>query len=99
MPYNPYIIDGTTFINPIGLAFTLLMGILVLALPRRYALLPVIILTCYMTIGMRVMVAEHQANHQEHLRHIYLLISFELWHQQFVRTPGTTVAMQARSIP
>jgi hypothetical protein len=57
MPYNPYITDGTTFINPIGLAFTLLMGILVLVLPRRYALLPVIILTCYMTMGMRVMVA------------------------------------------
>ena len=38
------------------------------------------------------MVAEHQANHQEHLRHIYLLISFELWHQQFIRTPATTSA-------
>jgi asparagine synthase (glutamine-hydrolysing) len=44
------------------------------------------------------MVAEHQASRQEHLRHIYLLIAFELWHQQFIRTPATTVAMQAASI-
>ena len=57
MPNNPYITDGTTFINPMGLAFTLLMGILFLVLPRRYVLLPVIMLTCYMTMGMRVMVA------------------------------------------
>src|SRR5579872_4372659 len=49
--------DGTTFINPIGLGFTLLMGALMLALPRRYALAPVIILTCYMTMGERLMIA------------------------------------------
>jgi hypothetical protein len=49
--------DGTTFINPLGLAFTLLMGALILVLPRRYALLPVVILTCYMTMGERVMIA------------------------------------------
>lgn len=33
------------------------MGCLVVALPRRYALLPVIVLTCYMTMGMRLIVA------------------------------------------
>jgi asparagine synthase (glutamine-hydrolysing) len=44
------------------------------------------------------MVAEHQAGRQEHLRHIYLLIAFELWHEQFIRTPATTVTMQAASI-
>jgi hypothetical protein len=49
--------DGTTFINPLGLAFLLLMGVLMLVLPRRYALLPVVILTCYMTMGERVMIA------------------------------------------
>ncbi len=27
---------------------------------------------------------DHQAGRQEHLRHIYLLISFELWHQTFI---------------
>ena len=26
----------------------------------------------------------HKANQQNRLRHIYLLISFELWHQQFI---------------
>src|ERR1700733_542080 len=57
MPTNPFLTDGTTFINPIGLAFTLLMGVLVIVLPRRYALLPVIALACYMTMGMRFVVA------------------------------------------
>jgi hypothetical protein len=49
------ITDGTTFINPVGLIFTLLMCLLILILPRRYALVPVIALVCYMTMGMRVM--------------------------------------------
>jgi hypothetical protein len=53
----PVITDGQTFINGIGLAFTLLMCLLMLVLPRRYALVPVIILTCYMTMGQRLMVA------------------------------------------
>jgi len=56
-PPDPSIVtDGSTFINPLGLAFTLLMGVLILVLPRRYAMLPVLALTCYMTMGMRVMV-------------------------------------------
>jgi hypothetical protein len=53
---NPYITDGTTFINPAGLVFTLLMGLLVMVLPRRWAMLPVVALTCYMTMGIRLMV-------------------------------------------
>jgi hypothetical protein len=48
--------DGTTFINPLGLVFTLLMGALMLVVPRRFALVPVMILTCYMTMGERVMI-------------------------------------------
>ena len=30
------------------------------------------------------LVAQHEANDQNYLRHIYLLISFELWHQKFI---------------
>src|SRR5689334_21510117 len=56
MPEHTIITDGTTFINPLGLVFTLLMGALMCIVPRRYALVPVIALTCYMTMGMRVMV-------------------------------------------
>ena len=33
-------------------------------------------------------VAEHQSNNQNYLRHLYLLISFELWHRQFISAPG-----------
>jgi hypothetical protein len=51
MPAAP--IDQSV-INPLGLAFTLLMGVLLIALPRRYALVPVIMLTCFMTMGQVV---------------------------------------------
>jgi hypothetical protein len=51
-----YATDNTTFINDAGLAFALLMGLLMLLLPRRHALLPVVALVCYMTMGQRVLV-------------------------------------------
>ena len=44
-------------VNPIGLSVTLFMGVLLVILPRRYALLPVFFLTCYMTMGQRVMLS------------------------------------------
>jgi hypothetical protein len=55
-PIDAFATDGTTFVNPLGLVFTILMGILLLVLPRRHALLPVIALICYMTMGMRIMI-------------------------------------------
>lgn len=33
---------------------------------------------------IRELVAQHEARDQNYLRHIYLLISFELWHQKFI---------------
>lgn len=33
---------------------------------------------------IRELVADHKAKRQNYLRHIYLLISFELWHQKFL---------------
>lgn len=33
---------------------------------------------------IRELIADHEAGRQNHLRHIYLLISFELWYQQFI---------------
>jgi hypothetical protein len=58
IPRFQWTTDNTTFITPLGMAFTLLMGILLLILPRKYALLPVVLLMCYMTMGMRLMVAD-----------------------------------------
>jgi hypothetical protein len=55
-PANPFFTDNTTFINPMGLAFTLLMGFLVLILPRRFAILPIMATICYMTMGMRFVI-------------------------------------------
>src|SRR6266404_6382835 len=56
-PVDPSLFtDGSTFINPFGLVFTLLMGVLSVVLPRRFAVIPVIVLTCYMTMGMRLVV-------------------------------------------
>src|SRR3954470_17948037 len=46
-----------TDVNPIGLALTLVMGLLLVALPRRYAFAPVVILCCYMTMGQAIVVA------------------------------------------
>ena len=57
-PVDPSIItDGSTFINPLGLAFTLAMCVLLVILPRKYAMFPILALVCYMTMGMRVMIA------------------------------------------
>lgn len=42
--------------NSIGIIFTLSMGLLLLVLPRRLALLPIILSTCYMTIGQKLIV-------------------------------------------
>jgi len=33
---------------------------------------------------IRRLVAEHESGRQNYMRHIYLLISFELWHQMFI---------------
>ena len=55
---SSFVTDGTTFVTPLGLCFTVLMGILVIGLPRRYATVPIILLMCYMTMGMRIMVAD-----------------------------------------
>jgi asparagine synthase (glutamine-hydrolysing) len=33
---------------------------------------------------IRQLLADHEAGRQHYLRHIYLLISFELWHQRFI---------------
>lgn len=49
--------DNTNFINLGGLAFTLFMGLLLIILPRRYALAPILALTCFMTMGQRILVA------------------------------------------
>lgn len=44
------------FVNPIALGFVLLMGVLLLVLPRRYALLPIIALTCFMPMTQKLIV-------------------------------------------
>lgn len=50
--------DGSTFVNSFGLTFTLVMSLLIVIVPRRWALVPVLILVCYMTMGMRVVVLD-----------------------------------------
>jgi asparagine synthase (glutamine-hydrolysing) len=36
---------------------------------------------------LRTLIEEHEAGRHNHLRHIYLLIAFELWYQQFITKP------------
>jgi len=45
-----------TFVTPLGLGFTILMGVLLVIVPRRYALAPVIIMTSFMTMGQAVVI-------------------------------------------
>lgn len=52
----PWVTDNMTFVSPLGLGVTLILGLALLTLPRKHALLPVLLLTCYMTMGQRVMV-------------------------------------------
>lgn len=42
--------------NPLGIAFALLMGILLVALPRRYSVFPILVLVSYMTMGTNIVV-------------------------------------------
>jgi hypothetical protein len=46
-----------TGLNPLALAFAVCLGLLLLLLPRRYALLPLFAGACYMTMGQSVNVA------------------------------------------
>ena len=46
-----------THANAFGIAFALLMGLLLLAAPKRYAGLPIVALMCYMTMGTNLVVA------------------------------------------
>ena len=42
--------------TPIALSFTVLMSVLTLLLPRRYAIYPLIVSVCYVTIGQQILV-------------------------------------------
>lgn len=57
MPTDTVLTDNAIFISPLGLGFTLVMCALLLGLPRRYALVPVIVLVCFMTMGERLIIA------------------------------------------
>jgi hypothetical protein len=49
-------IPEQTSLNSLGLAFIVAMCVLILILPRRYAIAPLIMITCYMTLGEDVLV-------------------------------------------
>lgn len=46
--------DAASGLTPVALSFTLLMGVLMLLLPRRFAVIPFIVTACYMTVGERI---------------------------------------------
>jgi len=46
--------EQITVLSSLGLAFTLAMSILLLTLPRRLALLPILLTACYMTFGQQI---------------------------------------------
>ncbi len=46
----------TATINPLAMSFLLLIGILVIALPRKFVLIPFLVCALYMTLGQRVII-------------------------------------------
>jgi len=48
---------GPGFVNAAGLSFTLAMVLLLLVLPRKYVLVPIIVLVCFMTMGEHLIIA------------------------------------------
>jgi len=60
------------YVNPIGMAFTTCMAILLIMLPRRYATLPIMMIGCYMTLGQLVYLAPFHFS----MMRIMILIGF-----------------------
>lgn len=48
--------EQATFLTPVGLSFLIVMSILILILPRRFAAVPVIITACFMTLGQSLVI-------------------------------------------
>jgi hypothetical protein len=53
---------GVTNVNPLGLLFLIILGIAAIAVPRAKALLPVIILSCIIPSGQRIVIAGFDFN-------------------------------------
>ena len=49
--------DSFAAVSATGLALTVIMGLMFVLLPRRFAIAPVIVLCCYMTLGQAFVVA------------------------------------------
>src|SRR5581483_8113497 len=80
--------DEVTSLNTLGLFVLLGTGLLMLVLPRRYALLPVIIVTCFMTLGQVVMVGDL------HFTMIRILVLFG-WVRLFIRREFRPIHLNA----
>jgi hypothetical protein len=50
-------ISDVTNVNLLGLTITILMGILMFLVPRKYAPIPFLIITCFITLGQRIVFA------------------------------------------
>jgi hypothetical protein len=49
--------DPNLSVTPLGLALTLVAGIMLVVFPRRYAIAPIVMMCCYMTMGQAFVVA------------------------------------------
>jgi hypothetical protein len=49
--------EGAASINGVGLSLTAACGLALLFLPRRFAMVPVLLLVCYMTMGDKIVLA------------------------------------------
>ena len=78
--------EKATFLTPLGLTFLAIMAISILFLPRRYAVLPVIITALYMTLGQTLVVGGLNFNS-------YRIIVFFGWVRLILRKEITVSEM------
>jgi len=48
--------EGATFISPVGLAFVIVVALLLLALPRRFVTLPLLASACFLSLGQHIVI-------------------------------------------
>jgi hypothetical protein len=91
----------TSTITPIGFLFAIVMGGLLVSLPRRLSLLPIILTVCYMTIGQQVVVAGLHFSIMRILilsGWIRLFVRSELKRFQFNEVDGLIIAWQVSRV-
>jgi asparagine synthase (glutamine-hydrolysing) len=53
----------------------------------------------FRTEAIEAMLAEHRSGRQDHQRQLFSLLTFELWHRQFIDNPGGAARWESSALP